>query len=822
MRSHYDPQKSPLAVSQQTSASAVRDRALRKGKPPVAFREDHDHVLRPSSRQTADDLKKESRRTKPSRLDLSKLFPKPRSNGADQHMGTLLSPNKLVNSPSAMSSTSDYFPRPMTREPTPDHMGNSNNRSRAKLTKAPKRHQGAASQSAQRSQSPVRVHERDVYDNAKIHVRRPPRGIENWFDGLGDETDEEQDEEPTPMPPIRPRNPDGSHLAPARKSSLGGLNHAASLQAPGTFRSQQRCIKSRQEAQMNSGNFPSQSLKSPSQFSVQSQTSLATNRTKESAFSKNNLQNSSVLSISSSEDEDQDEDEAITNTGNMNDSIGNVNYQGEIIIGKAQAYDIRPVPPKRRASDSKLSMLTTSTNAATIEVMYTPEPFVAHSFPRPYGSRRSSHVRQPSVIPEDEDVRPKASNHRPKSPTTSVQSARTSQSEPRSRAESHKLMAVTEEEEALLEMMRRKRAAMAKHSFTEGYKTALSQDAGQNSPPLDSKPHRTSAFLSNETPSGSPARAAKTAPRNMSTTASPLLQPPRGRSAKLAQDLSLATSSLQDSSSCDEISLRRASPSPNAMRLHRLSPPSVFSPIDMFPSPVATPTDVSVASPTTTDHASPLPSPVTPGLLNGEAEVHVKVAGSEPSCNGDSEEAGMLDTGVIDPPPGAIKASVGPRDKERPQPGHFRRRTASSGANVTINPLPKPSAPNTSADMDALDARETHELAPVSEASSRAPGVVEPTIPRKSSRRTMNTLKLNTSAPISSRYPARTNSPARGPLDRRMSKGISRGDSVSSSLRDSVAIGSASTRCSVSEDVLAAWGSLGGWRDFDSGRVGGY
>jgi hypothetical protein len=37
-------------------------------------------------------------------------------------------------------------------------------------------------------------------------------------------------------------------------------------------------------------------------------------------------------------------------------------------------------------------------------------------------------------------------------------------------------MAVTAEEEALLELMRRKRADMAKHSFTEGYKTALMLD----------------------------------------------------------------------------------------------------------------------------------------------------------------------------------------------------------------------------------------------------------------------------------------------------------------------------------------------------------
>lgn len=823
IRSHYDPQKSPLSISQQTSASAVRDRGLRKGNSPVAFQDDHEHVLRPSSRQTADDLKKEGRKTKPARLDLSKLFPKPRSNGTGQHMGPLLSPNKLVNSPSAMSSTSDYFPRPMTREPTPVHMAHSsNNRSRTKLTKAPKKQQGAASQSAQRSQSPVRFHERDMYDNAKINVRRPPRGIEHWFDGLGDDTDDSNDEGSITVPPAHRKTPDGYHLAPTKKGSLGGLNQAASLQAPAPYRGhgQPRGVISMQEAHGHSNHYGNQSLKSPSQFSVQSQNSLATNRTKESAFSKSNLQNSSVLSISSSEDEDEDEDGVTTgNIGNLSDSIGSVNYQGEIIIGQAQAFDIRPIPPKRRPSDSKMSMLTTSTNAATIEVMYTPEPSASHSFPRPYGSRRSSHIRQPSVIPEDEDMRPKTSTQRPMSPTTSVQSARTSQSEPRSRAENHKLMAVTEEEEALLEMMRRKRAAMAKLNFAEGYKTALSQDSGQRTPPLDTKSYRTSGFLINETPAGSPARTAKTA-RKSSTTTSPLLQPPpSGRSRNIPPDLSIATSILQDSSSCDERSVGRSTPSPNGVRLHQLSPPPVFSPIDLFPSDTATPTEVSIASPTTTDHASPLPSPITPGPRNGEADVDVKVAGSEPSCNGDSDEpVQVLETGVIDPPPGSIKTSVESRDEKLPQ--HFRRRTASSGANITaVNPVPKAPTPKTSSNFDTLTltSRDSRDLAPVSETSSRTPSIIEPRIPRKSSRRVMNGLKLNTNASMSRNsniYSARTSSPARGPLDRRTSK--------SSSLRDSVGVGSASTRCSVSEDVLAAWGSLGGWRDIEPGRVGGY
>jgi hypothetical protein len=66
------------------------------------------------------------------------------------------------------------------------------------------------------------------------------------------------------------------------------------------------------------------------------------------------------------------------------------------------------------------------------------------------------------------------------SPTRKMdQSRRISQQSPREfttnlpRQEKHKLMAVTEEEEALLEMIRGKRAITASNSFAQGYKTAL-------------------------------------------------------------------------------------------------------------------------------------------------------------------------------------------------------------------------------------------------------------------------------------------------------------------------------------------------------------
>ncbi|KAF2798491.1 hypothetical protein K505DRAFT_333417 [Melanomma pulvis-pyrius CBS 109.77] len=828
MRSHYDAQNSPLYISQQTSDSAVRDRALRKGKPSVAATHDsdldmddhgHGHVPSPLSRQLSDDIKKQNRKSKPPRLDLSRLFPKPKATSDT----TLLSPNKLVNSPSAMSTTSEYFPRPMTRMPTPDPKG------QAKLTKTAKRQQVSPS-TLPISTSPVRLHKREQYDNAKINVRRPPRGIQHWFDGIGDESDESSEEEHPPVHAPKPINPPGTHMASAQKNSLTRLlNSATSSQQ--TLRPHQPSPASRKDQFTYKSSHLDHRLNSPSQFSMQSQSSLVSSKTRDSAFSKSNLQDSSVLSISSSEDEDEDH-APVPSKFAVRASIDIPEDDGDIIIGKAHAFEMRPRHTRRAPSEGKLSIMSTSTNAtnatnaATIEVMYSPEPYMPHLFPRSYGSsRRSSHVRQPSVIHEDEDVRPKTSSYRPMSPSSvSIRSARTSTSEPRSRAEQHKLMAVTAEEEALLEMMRQKRAAMAKHSFTEGYKTAIQQEVIRQTTPPDANAHRTSAFLTMETPATSPARVAIPSRKALVGSASPLQIPPRGRPMRSGHDSTLGTSVLRDSSSCDDReSERRAltTPTSHASLAHHLSPPPEFSPLDPFPS--STPT-ASMASPTTTDHPSPLPSPVTPGLRHGESDVDVKVAGSEPSCNGDNDDLPVLDSGTIEPPSGSIK----PNDSRSSQSStqHQRRRTASSGANMTfdLGPSSFPVPPK------------SHDLEPLPEADSRPPSISVstssfpepgPKIPMKSFRRT-STLTLTTTAnpsPVSrSRHSSiissRTSSPVSVP-DRRSSRlgSMSRGNSINSlnsinsmnsRMRDSVAVGSANTRSSVSEDVLAAWGSLGG------------
>ncbi|KAH7135835.1 hypothetical protein B0J11DRAFT_172051 [Dendryphion nanum] len=809
MNSHYDAQNSPLAVSQQTSASAVRDRALRKGQAPILT----DSPLFPSADPYEFDNKKENRKSKPARLDLSKLFPKPRSSGPQDVAKPLLSPNKLVNSPSAMSTISEYFPRPMTREPTPTPRGH------AKLTKSGKRQQVPTTQHQQRPTSPARLHKRDVYDNAKINVRRPPRGIQHWFDGLGDDSDEVEEEGQRHIEAAQPMPAREPPRAPVRQSSLGRLIDNTIPQprrnphalAPGghTKHDPYASAKSRIGYHLD-------------QFSVQSQTSLISIKTKESAFSKTNLQDSSVLSISSSEDEDEREQPQTTRY-NVRDSIGSVDDHGDIIIAEAHAFEVRP-RYGRRVSESKMSLISTSTNAATIEVMYSPEPPITPQFPsRPsHGNRRSSHFRQPSVIPEDDFVRPKTATQPPISPSTvSVHSMRTSVSEPR--RPGHKLMAVTQEEEALLEMMRQKRAAMAKQSFSEGYQTAVKEDIRQRTPPEQTKPLRTSGFLAMDSPTSGPVRVVNTPSRkSVSSVSSPLLlPPPRGRSRRVDQEyINSGTSVLRDSSSCDPASGRRPPPVSVSSFAHQLSPPPELSPLDIFPStpsrahsPVPTITEASIASPTTSDRNSTPASPITPGLRHGEADVDVKVAGSEPSYSGDvdADDVAALESGIIDHPTVGMKAE---NSHSSQISGHRRRRTASSGADIpTFSPA------RASPQHPLL-----HDLARVSEASSRTPSIIEPAfpIPKKNSKRVSSLTSSTNPRPrsrTSSTHSAQTSSPSLAPSDRRSSKAPSRGNSITSIKRESVAIGSASTRCSVSEDVLAAWGSLGGMRDYNAGRM---
>ena len=217
--------------------------------------------------------------------------------------------------------------------------------------------------------------------------------------------------------------------------------------------------------------------------------------------------------------------------------------------------------------------------------------------------------------------------------------------------------------------------------------------------------------------------------------------------------------------------------------------PSGFSQVDPFP-PTSPTLAASIASPTTTDHPSPLPSPMTPALYTDDQDV-VKVASSDTS--NELEEFPMLDQGVISSPP----------ERMKDEPFHRRSRTASSPTAISF-PVP----PTSTGFRD---------LAPVSEASSRAPSIVEPPVPKPSKKvaRHISELALagaetrnrqssiHSTGSRTSVY-SQTSSYYKSASTRR-SRHLSPDDNITSSPRMT-----SNDRDSVSDDVLAAWNSLGG------------
>ena len=781
LRSHYDAKNSPLAISQQTSDSAIRDRALRRGQPPVLT--DHGYeIYEPSPVSPVilnEKRKKEARKSKPARLDLSKLFPKPRDSGSQNYGGPLLSPNKMVNSPAAMSVNSGYFPRMMSR-------GSASQAGPTKLQKTNTRHHDG---SIRPQPSPIPSVRRGDHDNTKLNVRRPPRGVQHWFDAL----DEDSDESPE----------NTQHLPTPKASGEDATYYGSSTgQIPQTRETTLYASRSQNLSAYKRDSFALEDivdmthLTSPSQHSLNTYRSQTSSKTKDSVLSKKNLQDSSILSFSSSEDE-AEENRSEGQTGAARQSL---EYGGDVVIGQAQAYEVRP--HRRRPSAGGISTLSTSTNAATIEVMYTPEPrFSSHQNPRSstYGSsKRLSHVRQPSVIHEDDDARPQTAFEIPLSPSLrSVTSARTSTSAPQPYPDkSHKLMQVTAEEEALLELMRKKRAAMNKYC-TPPASIQERDDRQKTRPEGSGKPPRTSAFLSTESLESSPVRVvdAMSRQRSTSSAATGAATPPpshaRGRSAKI----NVAMSQLRDSSTSDTWSDRHYSPVGRGRLPHYLPPPTEFAPLDPFPQ--SSPTfATSVTSPTSEDNPSPLPSPITPGPRTGEPDVAVKVASSETS--NEPYDMTVVESGVMGVPSDSTKSN-----SSREFSSHRRRRTASSDAEINF-----PTPPTSIGFRD---------LSSVSEASSRAPSIVEPPsqkLPKKKAPRHISELAIasietrsrQSSIHSTSRSSVYSQASSYQPsTSQRRSRHLSPDASFTSHPRATT-----EDRDSVSDDILAAWNSLGG------------
>ncbi|KAI7446643.1 hypothetical protein KC368_g6983, partial [Hortaea werneckii] len=531
LQEYYDPSKQPLSVSQQTSDLAVRDQGVRRGSPmmhevtsepnvgrrplksAMKRNQENERPGMPRTRTASSDKEKKTRR-----IDLSHFFSQPRSASHN-----LLSPNNVSRSPSALSDGSSFFPPETVQVQLKRPSAN-----------APYETQKSLKPPSNDAHYPTRpkIFEADVFDHTKTNVRRPPKGTQNWFDAFDISSDEEEQPQytvpkPVQMEPVelpanealpstfspwamkveeeqhqqqhvppysggRPTHdqwaikPESDQPAVHRNASVDPIEDNLLAIGAAKERMQER-IKMTQQRKMSVDSATNASAVSSQQGS----------RKPPSRLSRSQLTSESVLSLS---DFEGDEKEALPSIrGSVDDASVMVRQASSIYVEKPvqapRKLHTRRNPP--RESTSTVNTTATAQTSGSIPIRLTksiPLPDGGPLSPpqmrevyRPYadnGARSHQEEGTAYALSRLEGQRDSKSEPARSRPTTkaSQQTFNTSvtgDSASSLPTDAAHMMAVTEEEMILLEMMRNKRAMMAKNSFTEGYQQAVKKEQEQ-------------------------------------------------------------------------------------------------------------------------------------------------------------------------------------------------------------------------------------------------------------------------------------------------------------------------------------------------------
>lgn len=453
MQSYYDPAKSPLAVSQQTSASSARDMALRKGLPTVSSPLARDESQRSSLVKVdsvIDQECSEPAKRKPPLIDLSTLFPKPQPTDPAIH-----SPHLITKTPSQMSLISSNHKSTSGR---PKWFGWDRKKTR-----------------------PLDVHDSqklpsisppaDEMAPYKLHVVRPIKAADNWFDGAeGDVALDTFSLGPVENDTIRPQSPEPlpSSLKAgyedlsrdwqnrSRKSSLSNFSQrSVSSQCTASFR-----------LDPNPTPFHPQHRPLPSNCEVRSNPSTASRKSglsghdRRDTLSGMDLLNQSVLALSSSEDESEESAsrEIQARRHRIRDSIDRADKGEEPILSSAERVTtLRPKP----VVNVRTRRRSRSSGSASEVVPPVPAlPIRPTLSPRVSSMKWQEHTNIRLALDQYAD-----SGTVDFEPPTS--SRLSSQLKP-DNSRASRIMAVTPEEEKLLEGMRRKRASIRQDMLAEG------------------------------------------------------------------------------------------------------------------------------------------------------------------------------------------------------------------------------------------------------------------------------------------------------------------------------------------------------------------
>ena len=588
LRSHYDPKKSPLSISQQTSASSARDMALRKGFPPISSplslnvveavksteldglhsrNISTDTKISGSSKLSGNSLKRINNipRRRPSVMDPPTLYP-----NANRAFHATSPPPALINAtlpkplgPQSQQKVLFSRPRWWTRVKT-------------------------------QTPRPIPIEDQQRHDefdhhlpSIKLNVKKPKAGMRNWFDGLEDErtsSDGLQDIEvskyriPDPYkPPLKiheimtqgARSPQ----IPERKSSFSNKSESITLS------------DHRPSFRFNSP--PIRSLYGVS--SSQAPEEMSTTGTPDAAIIKPtirgkgaspgmDLQSVSFLELSSSEDEMESSSDAPYRRHRIRASI-EASYNNEVSVGNAQRA--QPVRPRSIVNGRTRPLSRRSNSSEKV-------PPVPRIPGKPRLSQKTSSVRWREMTEDKAGSTESIVDSGESSLSGSIDArrarARTNQPIRRSR-----FMKVTSEEEKLLEAMRDKRASIRQDDFDKGFKTAMQlQD-----------------IVARPKTAGADGRASRSLNNGSRSSTSPSRQ---------EHAMKMSRTNSRFSASAEDLRLENAYPFPE-VPLDRKGSPEFNSPPKPSPSLSFSPSDI------LPDHLPVTPashnSPITPPPVHG-------------------------------------------------------------------------------------------------------------------------------------------------------------------------------------------------------------
>lgn len=435
LQSYYDSSKSPLSISQQTSASSARDMALRKGfpsivNPPAPKLSEIDGT--PSTPAENDKAKK---RSKPKHLNLqfglSSLLHKP-----DGSVQPMLSPNHIVTSPSPVSAGSGQ-------------------RSRPKLFQWERKKSKDAGPGGVEGPQDLSHGGENAPVSASTHLEPFPKMLGDRRDAVAADRIGSDGSPPRPVS----QNLEGSangvkvdhsqrHYLRRSKSSISELSEEKEKQCNDRARAHSTSLPR--------NNSHPQEWDNP-EIASKTQGSVSKHRAKENStmnFPSINMHEHSFLTLSSSDDEQEacvKPTDVKSRRHRIRASIYKADFAEEAVVCSAQRLTHakpRPVvnPPRRRISRMQESD------------SIPPVPSIPAITPRISSIRWREESKNFLPVPETTSN----SQHSRQSSRTSTSASHPtplgSQRQPLGRES--KVMVVTAEEEKLLEAMRKKRASI--------------------------------------------------------------------------------------------------------------------------------------------------------------------------------------------------------------------------------------------------------------------------------------------------------------------------------------------------------------------------